>query len=117
MPNLPLCDWSSQLFDLRAPSLTDVPVLLLNQPVDVNVPGFVSITETWLGLVVPGSAVHLSNYILFRRDRPTMREETAFLSMQKFHVPVSVPLSHLKLNRYGLKLDHCVFQDGCLQLG
>ena len=27
MPNLPLCDWSSQLFDLRAPSLTDVPVL------------------------------------------------------------------------------------------
>ena len=30
MPNLPLCDWSSQLFDLRAPSLTDVPVLLLN---------------------------------------------------------------------------------------
>ena len=28
MPNLPLCDWSSQLFDLRAPSSTDVPVLL-----------------------------------------------------------------------------------------
>ena len=117
MPNLPLCDWSSQLFDLRAPSSTDVPVLLLNQPVDVNLPGFVSITETWLGPVVPGSAVHLSNYILFRRDRPTMRKESAFLSMQKFHVPVSVPLSHLKLNRYGLKLDHCVFQDRCLRLG
>ena len=32
MPNLPLCQWSSQLFDLRAPSSTDVPVLLLNQP-------------------------------------------------------------------------------------
>ena len=32
MPNLPLCNWSSQLFDLRAPSSTDVPVLLLNQP-------------------------------------------------------------------------------------
>ena len=30
--NLPLCHWSSQLFDLRAPSSTDVPVLLLNQP-------------------------------------------------------------------------------------
>ena len=28
--NLPLCDWSSQLFDLRAPSSTDIPVLLLN---------------------------------------------------------------------------------------
>ena len=29
---MPLCHWSSQLFDLRAPSSTDVPVLLLNQP-------------------------------------------------------------------------------------
>ena len=27
-----LCHWSGQLFDLRAPSSTDVPVLLLNQP-------------------------------------------------------------------------------------
>ena len=32
MLNLPLCHWSSQLFDLRAPSSTDVSVLLLNQP-------------------------------------------------------------------------------------
>ena len=32
VPNLPFCHWSSQLFDLRAPSSTDVPVLLLNQP-------------------------------------------------------------------------------------
>ena len=31
VPNLPLCHWWSQLFDLRAPSSTDVPVLLLNQ--------------------------------------------------------------------------------------
>ena len=30
--NLPLFHWSSQLFDLRAPSSNDVPVLLLNQP-------------------------------------------------------------------------------------
>ena len=30
--NLPLCHWSSQLFDLRVPSSTDIPVLLLNQP-------------------------------------------------------------------------------------
>ena len=29
--NLPLSYWSSQLFDLHAPSSTDVPVLLLNQ--------------------------------------------------------------------------------------
>ena len=28
----PLSHWSSQLFDLRAPSSTYVPVLLLNQP-------------------------------------------------------------------------------------
>ena len=30
-PNLPLCHWSSQLFDLRAPSSADVPVMLLSQ--------------------------------------------------------------------------------------
>ena len=30
--NLPLCHWSSKFFDLPTPSLTDVPVLLLNQP-------------------------------------------------------------------------------------
>ena len=30
--NLLLCHWSSQLFDLRASSSTDVPVLLLSQP-------------------------------------------------------------------------------------
>ena len=30
---MPLCHWSSQLFDLRAPSSADVPVLLLNQPI------------------------------------------------------------------------------------
>ena len=28
-----MANWSSQLFDLRAPSSTDVPVLLLNQPI------------------------------------------------------------------------------------
>ena len=32
MPNLPLCHWSSQSFNLHAPSSTNVPVLLLNQP-------------------------------------------------------------------------------------
>ena len=36
MVNLPLCHWSSQLFDLRAPLSTDVPVLLLNQPIIVS---------------------------------------------------------------------------------
>ena len=34
VPNLQLCHWSSHLFNLRAPSSTDVPVLLLNQPND-----------------------------------------------------------------------------------
>ena len=34
VPSLPLSHWSSQLFDLRAPSSTDVPVLLLNQPIN-----------------------------------------------------------------------------------
>ena len=33
---MPLCHWSSQLFNLRAPSSTDVPVLLLNQPITLN---------------------------------------------------------------------------------
>ena len=32
VPNLPLCHWSSQLFNLHALSSTDVPALLLNQP-------------------------------------------------------------------------------------
>ena len=32
VPDMPLCHWSSQLFDLRTPSSTDVPVLLLNEP-------------------------------------------------------------------------------------
>ena len=32
MPNLLLCPWTSQLLDLCAPSSTDAPVLLLNQP-------------------------------------------------------------------------------------
>ena len=31
-----LCHWLSQLFDLRAPSSTDVPVLSLNQPIDAS---------------------------------------------------------------------------------
>ena len=39
--------------------------------VGVNLPGFVSIPETWLSPVVSDSAVHLSNYILLRQDRPT----------------------------------------------
>ena len=30
--DLPLCHWSGRLFDLRTPSSTDVPVLLLNRP-------------------------------------------------------------------------------------
>ena len=36
--NLPLCHWSSHLFDLRASSSTEVSVLLLNQPnvIEVN---------------------------------------------------------------------------------
>ena len=33
VPNLPLCYWSSHLFDLCAPSSSDVPVLLLNRPI------------------------------------------------------------------------------------
>ena len=33
VPNVPLCYWSSQLFNSRAPSSTYVPVLLLNQPI------------------------------------------------------------------------------------
>ena len=31
MPNLPVCHWSSQLFNFRAPSSSDVPILLLHQ--------------------------------------------------------------------------------------
>lgn len=66
------------------PSVVRIPTILysntrslvskmieLQGVVGVNLPGFVSITETWLSPVAPDSAVHLSNYILLRRDRPT----------------------------------------------
>ena len=42
VPNLPLCHWSSQLFNLRAPWSTDVPVLLLNQPNNLGVCSFLT---------------------------------------------------------------------------
>ena len=32
VPSLPLCHWSSQLFELHVPSSIDVLILLLNQP-------------------------------------------------------------------------------------
>ena len=32
--NLPPCHWSRQLFNFRAPSSPDVPVLFLTQPTD-----------------------------------------------------------------------------------
>ena len=66
------------------PSVVRIPTILysntrslvskmieLQGVVGVNLPGVVSITETWLSPVAPDSAVHLSNYILLRRDRPT----------------------------------------------
>ena len=34
MPNVQLCHWSSQLFDFCMLLSTDVPVLLLNQPIN-----------------------------------------------------------------------------------
>ena len=34
---MPLCHWSGQLSDLRAPSSADVPVLVLNQPIREHV--------------------------------------------------------------------------------
>ena len=42
VPNLPLCHWSSQLFNLRAPSSTEVPVLVLNQPNNIGVRSFLT---------------------------------------------------------------------------
>ena len=33
VPNLLLCHWSNQLFDLRSPLSTDVLILLLKQPI------------------------------------------------------------------------------------
>ena len=60
-----------RLVEKDAPAIKMPKMIELQGVVDVNLPGFVSITETWLSPVVPDSAVHLSNYILFRRDRPT----------------------------------------------
>ena len=39
VPSLPLCHWSSQLFDLRVLPSTDVPVLLINQPTALSFTG------------------------------------------------------------------------------
>ena len=85
------------------PSVARIPTLLcsntrslvpkmieLQGVVDVNLPGFVSITETWLSPVVPDSAVHLSNYILFRRDRPTHAGEVCIF------VDAEIPCSCLR---------------------
>ena len=52
VPNLPLCHWSSQLFDLRTPSSTDVPVLLLNQPIGDLEPGGLKMGMDFRGLQV-----------------------------------------------------------------
>ena len=41
VPNLRLFHWSSHLFNLRTPSSTDVPVLLLNQPPVSKIKSFV----------------------------------------------------------------------------
>ena len=45
VPNLPLCHWSSQLFDLRAPSSIDVPVLFATKVAGKSIECWVS----WVG--------------------------------------------------------------------
>ena len=57
--NLPLCHWSSQLFDLRAPSSTDVPVLLLNHPIIYVGAAFtLELLYSWIG----GSVIRVDAY-------------------------------------------------------
>ena len=58
MPNLPLCHWSSQLFDLRAPLSTDVPVLLLNQPI------IGSEQSTHFGWSLTGSSIVVERFVV-----------------------------------------------------
>ena len=78
MINLPLCYWLSQMFDLRAPSSTDVPVLLLNQPTiktertQIHFLSDVLVTVASLDLKVPIGAA--SQTLLTRvRLRPRRR--------------------------------------------
>ena len=113
MPNLPLCDWSSQLFDLRTPSSTDVPVL--PQPSIVGSGGATAtLRGRYFGRAINGSKattssdhflnnrfVSQSNTVLknlsrnrpllkfFKRPRPLFKPET--LHIQRFSLfPVLV---------------------------
>ena len=71
VPNLQLCYWSSQSFDLRAPSSTDVLVLLLNQP-DLYLPSKGDGRS-------PGYQGTLSKEV-FERRTPTGREAFSHLT-------------------------------------
>ena len=84
MPNLPLCHWSSQLFNLRAPSSTDVFVLFLNLPivVDYNAyPEFIldACEVVLLGLeICQGEVVSLTCVIFARHGSLDMKYGSIF---------------------------------------
>ena len=84
MPNLPLCHWSRQLFNLRAPSSTDVPVLLPNQPIvfDYNAyPEFIldACKVVLLGLeICQGKVVSLTCIIFARHGSLDMKYSSIF---------------------------------------
>ena len=66
MPYLPLCHWSSQLFDLRAPSSTDVPVLLLNQPIETKRAAGYSLRAPVSALAIAHRGPVLWNALIFK---------------------------------------------------
>ena len=84
MPNLSLCHWSSQLFNLRAPSSTDVFVLFLNLPivVDYNAyPEFIldACEVVLLGLeICQGEVVSLTCVIFSRHGSLDMKYGSIF---------------------------------------
>ena len=53
MPNLLLWYWSRQLFGLRVPLSTDIPVLLLNQPIILK-QHIVCFQEMYMLYPIPG---------------------------------------------------------------
>ena len=89
VPNLPLCHWSSQLFHLRAPSSTDVPVLLLNQP-------NMHTSLSWTVCFVPGER----NPFDFLLIQPTYLGH--LVNMDTFFDPLSLHINEVWLYFWNL---------------
>ena len=84
---MPLCHWSGQLSDLRAPSSADVPVLVLNQPIreHVNRKWTFCLFEQWTSCIY-GQIVCIRVKTLSKTDLVATRH----IKMKKGTIPGDV---------------------------